>query len=60
MTIWVIAAVAVVVLLTAALVWWTSGRAKPLGRRQDPQLSSAESDHMARSQGGGFGIGSIG
>ena len=59
MTFWVIAAL--VVVLFAAFAWWSSGRAKPTGNRQDHEWSSTEADHVARSQGGGgFGGGMIG
>ncbi len=46
--------------LFAAFAWWSSGRAKPTGNRQDHEWSSTEADHVARSQGGGWGGGIIG
>jgi hypothetical protein len=59
MTILIIIGVLVALLVGGGAAWWSSGRAKPLPRRQDPQWSATEADHVARSQGGGHGLGSI-
>jgi len=55
MTFWVITAVIVVVL--AALAWWSSGRAKPGRRDPKQQFSPTEADHVVRHQGGRLGNG---
>jgi hypothetical protein len=39
--VWIIL-IAVVVVALAALAWWTSGRAKPLGHRSHRDLSRTE------------------
>lgn len=51
-----------VLVIVAALVWWSSGRAKPLGTRQDPHANPEVAKAIAkaqsysfRSSGGGFG-----
>ena len=49
---WVIAAVVIVGF--GCLVWWWSGRSKPILRRSERSLSGKENDHIARSKGGGF------
>ena len=52
MTFWIVSAVVVLVLV--GLVWWLSGRAKPVNRGTERTLSGQENDHIARSKGGGF------
>jgi hypothetical protein len=54
--IWIIA-IAAVVMALAALAWWTSGRAKPLGRRQHSGMTRTERHYdpsqSADTTGGG-------
>jgi hypothetical protein len=53
---WIIAAVVVVAL--GALTWWSSGRAKPFGRRlegpnDDPRASAARAQAMVNREARG-------
>ena len=60
---WLVAAAVIVVLF--ALAWWTSGRAKPMGKRRTPGAIDTEQEAMAQMQQhrmgptlGGNGLGS--
>jgi hypothetical protein len=46
MFVWV--SLAAVVVVVIGLAWWSSGRAKPLGRKSNQSLSQAEMEAEAR------------
>ena len=56
--VWIILiAVAVVVIALAWLAWWSSGRARPLGRA--PGMTRTERHYDANRQAGSGGPGSL-